>query len=250
MEISRVTTLGIGAFSRRGTTNKDSFDPLHEEEFSEPVPAAGGIAPLGQRPISGLDSFAREQVCNLVRQVFVPGWPKSVRQVVFSPVDEETDISAICAQVGQVIATEESRTVCVVEVNSRQAADMFAQTGYSSGEQEKFSPSGNLWCTPMDVLLSDSDTRIPSGLLRNRLAELREKFDFTLLQGPAAGRYSEAALLGRLCDGVILVLEANSTRRLAALKAKEKLVAANARLLGIVLTERTFPIPEALYRKL
>ena len=57
-------------------------------------------------------------------------------------------------------------------------------------------------------------------------------------------------MLGNLCDGMVLVLEANSTRRVAAQKVKEKLHAANARLLGVVLSGRTFPIPEAVYRKL
>ena len=33
-----------------------------------------------------------------------------------------------------------------------------------------------------------------------------------------------------------------------AMKAKESLEASNVRLLGAILSERTFPIPEALYR--
>jgi len=49
---------------------------------------------------------------------------------------------------------------------------------------------------------------------------------------------------------VVLVLEANATRRVAALSAKEALEAAGVRLLGTVLNDRTFPIPEKLYRKL
>jgi Mrp family chromosome partitioning ATPase len=71
-----------------------------------------------------------------------------------------------------------------------------------------------------------------------------------VLYGPPAGTRSEAALLASLCDGMVLVLEANSTRRVAAQKVKERLHAANARLLGAVLRGRTFPIPEAIYRKL
>jgi Mrp family chromosome partitioning ATPase len=49
---------------------------------------------------------------------------------------------------------------------------------------------------------------------------------------------------------MVLVLEANSTRRAGAQKVKEKLHSANARLLGAVLSERTFPIPETIYKKL
>jgi Mrp family chromosome partitioning ATPase len=53
-----------------------------------------------------------------------------------------------------------------------------------------------------------------------------------------------------LADGVVLVLEANSTRRVTAKKAKQALEAANVRILGTVLNNRTFPIPEGLYRRL
>jgi protein-tyrosine kinase len=48
----------------------------------------------------------------------------------------------------------------------------------------------------------------------------------------------------------VLVLEANSTRRVAARKAKQALEAANVRVLGTVLNNRTFPIPEKIYRLL
>ena len=91
---------------------------------------------------------------------------------------------------------------------------------------------------------------LSSPWLRERLAELRLEFDYTLIQAPPAGLYSEAALLGQLSDGMILVLQANSTRRAAAKKVKQMLLATNVALLGAVLSERTFPIPQNLYKKL
>jgi Mrp family chromosome partitioning ATPase len=45
-------------------------------------------------------------------------------------------------------------------------------------------------------------------------------------------------------------VQANSTRRETARKAKESLESAKVKLLGAVLNKRTFPIPEALYRKI
>jgi Mrp family chromosome partitioning ATPase len=46
------------------------------------------------------------------------------------------------------------------------------------------------------------------------------------------------------------VVQANSTHREVARKAKESLDSAKVRILGAVLNERTFPVPESLYRKL
>jgi Mrp family chromosome partitioning ATPase len=71
-----------------------------------------------------------------------------------------------------------------------------------------------------------------------------------LIDAPPLTRYSDAIALGQLTDGFVLVLEANSTRREAALKVSENLRAAHIQVLGAVLNKRTFPIPESLYNKL
>jgi len=57
-------------------------------------------------------------------------------------------------------------------------------------------------------------------------------------------------VLGRMVDGVVLVLEANSTRREVALRVTESLKAMNIPVLGAVLNNRTFPIPAAVYKRL
>jgi len=109
--------------------------------------------------------------------------------------------------------------------------------------------SSQLWFVPKPVLLEGEENEWSAERLRNRLADLRESFDYTVVSGPPAAMCSEAALLASLCDGMVLILRANSTRRVAAQKVKERLQSANVRLLGIVLSDRTFPIPEAIYRR-
>jgi Mrp family chromosome partitioning ATPase len=71
-----------------------------------------------------------------------------------------------------------------------------------------------------------------------------------LIDAPGTSVCGDAQLLSLVADAAILVIEANSTRRLTARKAKESLDAAGVRLLGTVLNNRSFPIPEKLYRKL
>jgi hypothetical protein len=202
-----------------------------------------------------LESFAEEQIRGLVRQVFLPGWPKPCRQVVFSPVDQAVDIAPICLQVGESLTEEGSGVACVVEASEGIAA-LKDRPAVGDGEKrfgtlrdlsQQLSP--NLWFMPQSVFLGDNVNGFSIAWLRARLAELRLEFDYTILQGPAAGSGSEAALLGATCDGLVLVLQANATRRATAQKVKETLHSANARLLGTVLSERTFPIPSAIYRR-
>jgi Mrp family chromosome partitioning ATPase len=56
--------------------------------------------------------------------------------------------------------------------------------------------------------------------------------------------------MGHLADGIVLIVEANHTKRESVRQAKKHLETAQVQLLGAVLDQRTFPIPEFLYRKL
>jgi hypothetical protein len=222
------------------------------------------IEPEQSRPLGTAvwdpDAFADEQIRGLVRQVFLPGWPKPAHQVVFSAVDPETDISAICMQVGLTLSAQVPGTTCLVEANlnspgleqvvEKNGHDLIANLERSGFRDPSRRLSNELWLVPRNVFLDGNESGLSGAWLQDRLTELRETFDYTVLYGPPAGAGSEAALLASLCDGMVLVVEANSTRRVAALKAKERLYAANARLLGTVLSERTFPIPDMIYRKL
>lgn len=91
---------------------------------------------------------------------------------------------------------------------------------------------------------------MPPDLVRSRIAELREHFGYVLICAPPVNLSPDAILFGQFADGVVLVVKANSTRRATAVKVKESFEASNVRLLGAVLNDRTFPIPEALYRRL
>jgi Mrp family chromosome partitioning ATPase len=83
---------------------------------------------------------------------------------------------------------------------------------------------------------------------RRRVAELRSRFDYVLIEAPANSTISSSVILGQLADGAVVVVEANETRREVVRNAVDELSAANVRVLGAVLNNRRFPIPEKLYR--
>jgi Mrp family chromosome partitioning ATPase len=102
---------------------------------------------------------------------------------------------------------------------------------------------------------------IPAGLVkpgfyppieryRERFNELRQVFDYILISAPALQGEADATRIAQLTDGVVLIVEANRSRREAVRRAKEQLESAKVRLIGAVLDQRTFPIPEKLYRRL
>jgi hypothetical protein len=203
-------------------------------------------------------AIAEEQISGLVREIFLPGSKRKARQIMFSAVDEEVEIGSLCMMVGETLNLQDPGTTCVVEAVPHCATTGVRAIDEPVSRQSKFGIlrdaaqqlSDRLWFMPRELLREDSAPQWSVSWLRGRLAELRLDFDYTVLQGPALGSRDEATLLATLCDGVVLVLVANRTRRLVAKQVREKLRSANARVLGAVMTERTFPIPEAIYRKL
>jgi Mrp family chromosome partitioning ATPase len=96
----------------------------------------------------------------------------------------------------------------------------------------------------------EAQSLLSTDRMRLRMSELRAEFDYVLVDVAALSDANDAVLLGCGADGVVLVLKANTTRRESARKATHDLQAAKAKVLGAVLNQRTFPIPESIYKKL
>jgi succinoglycan biosynthesis transport protein ExoP len=210
-----------------------------------------------------LDRFAREETLKLVQRVFLLQASTAPRVVMFAGVDQGNGCSRICAQTAEVLAANLSGTVCVIDANLRTPSmpeyfgvtnhrgltDSLLQDGPVRNFAKQLRPA-NLWLLSCGALAADSPNLLRTEKLQARLTELRQQFDFMLIDVPALNQYADAAAVAKLCDGIIMVLEANSTRREAARKMTESLQATKTPILGAVLNKRTFPVPESLYRRL
>jgi Mrp family chromosome partitioning ATPase len=82
------------------------------------------------------------------------------------------------------------------------------------------------------------------------MEDIRREFRYSIIHGPPAIEAGEALSLAQWGDGLILVVSAQHSKRLTAMRVREMLAETDVRLLGIVLTDREFPIPEKIYRLL
>jgi hypothetical protein len=110
--------------------------------------------------------------------------------------------------------------------------------------------ANNLWLVPAVRFLPGGEECDAGTLWQSQMAGLRREFEYSIVGAPCAGTSSDPALMGQLADGIILVLEAHNTRRAIARKIIETFEVAQIRVLGIVLSGRTFPLPEWIYRRL
>jgi hypothetical protein len=207
--------------------------------------------PSGWNP----ENFAREQIRGLVRQVFFSSVVTPVRQVVFCAADSETDMGSICLRVAESLALDTSGSVAMVRCDRAvHSPDREEPVGNVANADEDATPmrqgairiQKNFWVVPQISLMQGSGVRGTPA----RLGELRREFEYSIVQGPPAGESSDAVALGQSADGIVFVLAAHLTRRATALKIKATLEAAQVRVLGTVLSERKFPIPQSIYRRL
>jgi Mrp family chromosome partitioning ATPase len=209
------------------------------------------------------NQIAREESQRLVHQIFVAGSPEPPRVVVFAGIDHGNGCSRICARTAESIHENLRGSVCLVEGNLRSPSlpELYGVTNHrgltdallGEGPIRNFAKPvrrENFYLLSCGSLAANSYSLLNSNRLTSRFRDLRNEFDYVVVDAPPLTRYSDAIALGKVADGLALVLEANSTRREAAARASENLRAAEIRILAAVLNKRTFPIPEPLYRRL
>jgi hypothetical protein len=214
----------------------------------------------GKLTLSDCDAYAREEVLKLVQSLFLGNSEgDGSRRVVFCGVDQGPGSNVLCARAGSSLSEQVGSQICVVDANLRAptTSPLFALPSIDKAPQSRFESTQNSLRRVADnlCLLSGESIRANGGsrTLEHLLALIRElsaEFMYWIIGAAPIGLCRDATLLGQVADGAVLVVEANSTRREAALKAKEALERANVRLLGVVLNNRRFPIPQRVYRRL
>jgi hypothetical protein len=205
-----------------------------------------------------LENFAREQIQGLVRKVFLSKAAPPVRQVVFSAVEAETDVRSVCRRVGEALAAETAERVAVMGGFPRLLQDAEvpqAQLAEDETRAASIPPlrriaarvRGNLWLVPG---AGSDGNRLTTASLHSYLGELRREFEYSIVEAAPPGESNDTTAMAQFADGIILVLSAQHTRRVTARTIKEALEGAQVRLLGAVLSDRVFPIPARIYRRL
>jgi len=211
----------------------------------------------------GLDKLTREETLHLVQKLFLTGAASPAHMVIFAGLDSGNGCSRVCASAAEILAASATGSVCVVEANLRSPSlpeyfgvenhfglsDCLRKDGPIRDFAKKLHPE-NLWLISCGATAPDVATLLNSERMKTRLAEIRKEFDYVLIDVPPLNQYADATALARLTDGMVVVLEANVTRKEAASKAIDSLRSSGIAILGAVLNKRTFPIPEKLYHML
>ena len=190
-----------------------------------------------------------DQIHALVQQLFFRHESKPVRHVGFATVEASTETATLCLEVAGVLAEESRYDVGLIDAYPDSVPlETKLQIPSPNPAEATWPIAPRLWIVPRQSWLpEDCGQRITDQNL-SRLRELTTEFDFSILWCPPVSWRMTS--IGQTCDGLVLVLSANKTRRLVAAQIKDQLSKAQVPLLGTVLAERRFPVPRGLYRSL
>lgn len=103
-------------------------------------------------------------------------------------------------------------------------------------------PSGKKPYNPAELLGSNR--------MKEVIAEVKKKYDYVIFDCPPAVPITDASVLGAQCDGALMILQAGRTQRGIISHAQDLLQAARVKILGFVITNIEYHIPEYIYRYL
>jgi protein-tyrosine kinase len=219
--------------------------------------------PPVQSPLQlAADDGQRDELGKLVQRVFLQREPEALRTVLFSGTEPGNGCSWTCARAAEILASQVSGAVCVVDANLR-SPGLHQEFGVENHHGLSDSLLAN---DPIESFIrtlrpnlailscganpSGGRALLSSDRMRSRLAELNKEFDYVLIDATSVSLGNETVSLARAADGVVLILKANSSRRESVREAVQQFENANVRVLGAVLNQRTFPVPPGLYNRL
>jgi Mrp family chromosome partitioning ATPase len=216
--------------------------------------ATQSVAPFAPIPLDGAD-----EMLHLVNQVFFSFKSNAPHVVAFSGIGSEGNSWSVCARTAQLLAQHSSRSVCVVDGN----LESMKLTSYyykdrelpielkGTDNREGCIPMGNnLWLAGERLVTGGGVGMLPLTELQEKIAVLRTMFQYILIDTPGLKESERASVLTQIAGAVVLVIEANVTRRRDAGKVAHALQAGGVRLLGTILNNRSCPIPKGLYSRL
>jgi len=191
------------------------------------------------------------------------GTNRKIKSVLFLSSVHGEGTSSVCAHFARSIAQGDGEKVLLVDANLRSPIlHMFFDLERGNGLTELLAggASGDAiirkTSTPGLSLVTagaptqDAPRLLGSAHLKEVLTEWRERYSWIIVDTSPALAYADAVVLGRMMDGVILVVQAGKTRREVIGKAQEILKNAKASVLGVVLNKRQYVIPKPIYRRL
>jgi Mrp family chromosome partitioning ATPase len=244
--------------------------PPPQPAFAAPVPMKVA-SPAAERP-AALDDGARRRIVAFDGVAEVPAdveremtglrisleaalTQRIPRTVMFIASQGGEGTSTVAAQFAQSLASDECLRVLLVDAHVRRPAyrpdgsPTVASLSRATPRRQARSGAPGPDLMPLSEDLREAHTLTPK-LLHESLDAIAGGYDWIVIDGPPVLESPDAATLGAVADGVVVVVQAGRTKRPVLTRSVDLLGRAGGRMLGMVLNRRRLEIPEFIYRRI
>lgn len=222
---------------------------LSHESWRIALPLLGG-APMP-------DDVAREMM-SLRVTLEITLRDRTPRILLFTSPQGGEGTSTIALQFAQILARDSGLRPLLVDANVRRPAFEVDAANrcavpiprLTEGSEEQAAVvAANLFVAAVPDEQRQIGIYQPS-VLRQLLDQASSGFDWIILDGPPVLDSPDAAAIGSIADGVVLVVQAGRSKRPVLARAAELLRKSGSQVLGSVLNRRVLEIPEFIYRRI
>jgi Mrp family chromosome partitioning ATPase len=177
------------------------------------------------------------------------------RTVMFIASQGGEGTSTVAAQFARSLASDERLRVLLVDGHVRRPAygpdgsPTAALPARGTPHRQSISSAPGPDLMPLSVDSREAHTLTPDSL-RESLDAIASGYDWVVIDGPPVLESPDAATLGAVADGVVVVVQAGRTKRPVLTRSVDLLTRAGGRVLGTVLNRRRLEIPGFIYRRI
>lgn len=188
-------------------------------------------------------------------------YPRKIIQFIGS-VDGE-GVSTVVREFARLLATKLGKRVLILDAAHRRPTQhLFCELPHQHGWKDvvegtesvenSFYNTGhqNLYVSPITPNATLTSHIYNAPVASRFMLELKQKFDFILIDSSAATVSPDCLAMARNADGVVLVVEAEKTRWQVVESVKAKIEKNGGNIIGMVLNKRRYYIPKTFYRHL
>jgi Mrp family chromosome partitioning ATPase len=236
--------------------------PDRDESFGDSKSSLLDNSPDTQRFKETLepDPVMREESLKLIQRLFDGPDSHRLRMIAFTGLSNGVGCTLLVATIAKTLAQSWSGRVCVIDGNVH-SPSLSRHFGIEGGSRSKSSVGSastrtptqvgdRLWLLRIDAAGENGGRVVNRDHVAAQLVYSRKDFDYVLIDTPPIRKHSETTTMARLADGLVLVLQAGSSRREVGRNVTEYIRENQIVCLGAVLNKRSFPIPSLLYDRL
>lgn len=176
----------------------------------------------------------------------------NIKTILLTSCTPNEGKSTVALRLSQALAEDEKKVI-LIDADLRKSVFIgrYGITGehqikglshYLSGQNELDDVICETEIENLNIIFAGPATPNPTELIGNSYFEemvktLREQYDYIIIDAPPLGAVIDAAIITKVCDGTILVVENNVISRRFAQEVKKQIEITGCKILGVILNK-------------